>query len=67
MAEFEGSPVLHVVGKDPWEQARTVKPDFIVCDSETCRWHIATVTGLPVYHPVQVLDRAYRTYRTYRT
>jgi glycerol-3-phosphate dehydrogenase subunit C len=49
------------VGKGLWEQARTVKPDFIVCDSETCRWHIATATGLPVYHPVQVLDRAYRT------
>jgi Fe-S oxidoreductase len=31
----------------------------VVCDSETCRWHIAGSTGLPVYHPVQVLDRAY--------
>jgi glycerol-3-phosphate dehydrogenase subunit C len=49
------------VGKGLWEQARTVKPDFIVCDSETCRWHIAKATGLPVYHPVQVLDHAYRT------
>ncbi len=49
------------VGKGLWEQARTVEPDFIVCDSETCRWHIAKATGLPVYHPVQVLDRAYRT------
>jgi glycerol-3-phosphate dehydrogenase subunit C len=49
------------VGKGLWEQASTVKPDFIVCDSETCRWHIAAATGLPVYHPVQVLDRAYRT------
>jgi beta-phosphoglucomutase-like phosphatase (HAD superfamily) len=47
-------------GKGLWEQARSAKPDFIVCDSETCRWHIAAATGLPVYHPVQVLDRAYR-------
>jgi glycerol-3-phosphate dehydrogenase subunit C len=47
------------VGKGLWEQAKTVKPDFIVCDSETCRWHIARATGLPVYHPVQVLDHAY--------
>ena len=36
------------------------RPDFVVCDSETCRWHIAKATGLPVYHPVQVLDRAYQ-------
>jgi glycerol-3-phosphate dehydrogenase subunit C len=48
------------VGDGLWEQARTTRPDFIVCDSETCRWFIAKATGLPVYHPVQVLDRAYR-------
>ena len=48
------------VGRGLWEQASTAKPDFIVCDSETCRWHIAAATRLPVYHPVQVLDRAYR-------
>ena len=48
------------VGDGLWEQAKTTKPDFIVCDSETCRWFIAKATGLPVYHPVQVLDRAYR-------
>jgi glycerol-3-phosphate dehydrogenase subunit C len=49
------------VGNGLWEQARTTRSDFIVCDSETCRWHIAKATGLPVYHPVQVLDHAYRT------
>jgi glycerol-3-phosphate dehydrogenase subunit C len=49
------------VGRGLWEQARTLRPDFIVCDSETCRWHIARATGLPVYHPVQVLDHAYTT------
>jgi glycerol-3-phosphate dehydrogenase subunit C len=48
------------VGSGLWAQAAAVRPDFIVCDSETCRWHIAKATGLPVYHPVQVLDHAYR-------
>jgi Fe-S oxidoreductase len=61
----EARPVSHrtrtATSPSSCEQARTVKPDFIVCDSETCRWHIAAATGLPVYHPVQVLDRAYRT------
>jgi glycerol-3-phosphate dehydrogenase subunit C len=48
------------VGAGLFEQVRQARPDFVVCDSETCRWHIAKATGLPVYHPVQVLDRAYQ-------
>jgi glycerol-3-phosphate dehydrogenase subunit C len=47
------------VGRPLFDQARADAVDFIVCDSETCRWHIAKQTGLPVYHPVQVLDHAY--------
>jgi glycerol-3-phosphate dehydrogenase subunit C len=47
------------VGRTLFEQVAGTRPDFVVCDSETCRWHIAKATGLPVYHPVQVLDRAY--------
>ena len=48
------------VGRPLFEQAAEARADFVVCDSETCRWHIAKSTGLPVYHPVQVLERAYR-------
>ena len=48
------------VGRPLFEQVAAGRFDFVVCDSETCRWHIARSTGLPVYHPVQVLDRAYR-------
>ena len=29
-----------------------------VCDSETCRWHIAHATGKPSVHPVEILYRA---------
>jgi glycerol-3-phosphate dehydrogenase subunit C len=47
------------VGGPLFDQVAAARPDFVVCDSETCRWHIAKATGLPVYHPVQVLDRAY--------
>jgi glycerol-3-phosphate dehydrogenase subunit C len=49
------------VGQTLFDQVAESRPDFVVCDSETCRWHIAKSTGLPVYHPVQVLDRAYST------
>jgi glycerol-3-phosphate dehydrogenase subunit C len=48
------------VGRPLFQQAADARADFMVCDSETCRWHIAKSTGLPVYHPIQVLDRAYR-------
>ncbi|MCI0690208.1 MAG: hypothetical protein L0Y54_23665, partial [Sporichthyaceae bacterium] len=48
------------VGAPLFDQVASTHPDFVVCDSETCRWHIAKATGLPVYHPVQVLDHAYR-------
>ena len=48
------------VGAGLFDQVGQARPDFVVCDSETCRWHIAKATGLPVYHPVQVLDRAYK-------
>jgi glycerol-3-phosphate dehydrogenase subunit C len=51
--------IAMAVGSGLWEQVDRLRPDFVVCDSETCRWHIAKATGLPVYHPVQVLDRAY--------
>jgi glycerol-3-phosphate dehydrogenase subunit C len=47
------------VGRTLFDQITETRPDFVVCDSETCRWHIAKATGLPVYHPVQVLDHAY--------
>jgi len=47
------------VGASLFERVRDSGASFVVCDSETCRWHIAKSTGLPVYHPVQVLDRAY--------
>jgi glycerol-3-phosphate dehydrogenase subunit C len=48
------------VGAGLFQQINEARPDFVVCDSETCRWHIAKATGLPVYHPVQVLDHAYQ-------
>lgn len=37
------------------EQIRVSKPDFVICDSETCRWHIAAESGLPCFHPVEIL------------
>jgi glycerol-3-phosphate dehydrogenase subunit C len=32
--------------------------DFVVCDSETCRWHISALTNLEAVHPVDILLKA---------
>lgn len=37
------------------EQVRASRPDFVICDSETCRWHIAAETQIPCFHPVEIL------------
>jgi glycerol-3-phosphate dehydrogenase subunit C len=36
-------------------QIRTSNPDFVICDSETCRWHITAESGVPCFHPVEIL------------
>jgi glycerol-3-phosphate dehydrogenase subunit C len=46
------------VGRVLFEQAKSIDADFIITDSETCRWWITRHTGLPAYHPIEVLSRA---------
>jgi glycerol-3-phosphate dehydrogenase subunit C len=46
------------VGRGLFEQAKNIAADFIITDSETCRWWISRHTGLPAYHPVEILSRA---------
>jgi glycerol-3-phosphate dehydrogenase subunit C len=40
------------------DQVAAERPDAIVCDSETCRWHLQSVAGVPAVHPVQLIDAA---------
>ena len=49
------------VGHALFDQVGEARPEFVISDTGTCRRHTAKVTGLTVYHPVQVLDRAYST------
>jgi len=46
------------VGADLFAQIEAAGPDTSVCDSETCRWHMAKATGVPTVHPVALLHRA---------
>jgi glycerol-3-phosphate dehydrogenase subunit C len=46
------------VGSRLFGQIADASPELVVCDTETCRWHIADATGVPSVHPVEVLHRA---------
>ena len=47
------------VGDGLFSDIRATAPDLVLCDSETCRWHIEKATGFPVIHPLELLHRAY--------
>jgi glycerol-3-phosphate dehydrogenase subunit C len=46
------------VGAGLFAQVADVQPDLVVCDSETCRWHIQQATGVETVHPIEILHRA---------
>jgi glycerol-3-phosphate dehydrogenase subunit C len=54
----ERAAVAYEVGRELFDQARQVKPDIIVSDSETCRWWIQRHTGVKCMHPLQLLAKA---------
>ena len=43
------------VGQPLVERAASHEADLVACDSETCRWQIHHLTGLPVRHPLELL------------
>ena len=48
------------VGQPLAARAREHAAEVVACDSETCRWHIQQLTGLPARHPVELLAEALR-------
>ncbi|MFQ5616380.1 MAG: anaerobic glycerol-3-phosphate dehydrogenase subunit C [Anaerolineales bacterium] len=46
------------VGQSLFAQARETQAETLACDSETCRWWMASNLGQPVIHPVQILAQA---------
>lgn len=56
--DVKKSATSKAIGRTLTEQAERVKPDVIVCDSETCRWNIEKNTGIETIHPVQFLMQA---------
>ncbi len=50
--------VAYSVGENLFRKAITMDADFIMSDSETCRWWISKHTNLPAYHPLEILARS---------
>lgn len=50
--------VAKALGGLLFDQIRESEVDFVISDSETCRWWLAHHAGRPAYHPVEVLARA---------
>jgi glycerol-3-phosphate dehydrogenase subunit C len=46
------------VGRGLFAQIAEAAPEYAVCDSETCRWHIEAATGVRSVHPIEILHRA---------
>jgi glycerol-3-phosphate dehydrogenase subunit C len=46
------------VGGPLFAEARAAEADFVLSDSETCRWWIDAQVKKPVYHPIEILAQA---------
>jgi glycerol-3-phosphate dehydrogenase subunit C len=55
----EKHEISMAVGRPLFDFIQQVNGPLAVCDSETCRWHIAGATGTPFIHPIELLAAAY--------
>lgn len=47
------------VGQPLFDFVRSTGSNLVICDSETCRWQITSTTGMPAFHPVELLAYSY--------
>ena len=46
------------IGAPLFDQIKTVNPDVVACDCETCKWQIEMSTPYSVKHPISILAEA---------
>ena len=46
------------IGTALFDQIKTVNPDVVACDCETCKWQIEMSTGYKVMNPISILAEA---------
>ena len=54
----ENYEASQAIGKPLFDQIKSVNPDFIACDCETCKWQLEMSTPYPVKHPISILAEA---------
>ena len=46
------------IGRPLFEQIKSLAPDFVCCECETCKWQIEMSTGYNVLNPILILADA---------
>ncbi|MCR4823783.1 MAG: anaerobic glycerol-3-phosphate dehydrogenase subunit C [Bacteroidales bacterium] len=54
----ENYAASQAIGEPLFEQIRSINPEVVACDCETCKWQIEMSTDYPVRHPVSILAEA---------
>ena len=54
----ENYEASQAIGKPLFDQIKSVNPDFVACDCETCKWQLEMSTPYPVKHPISILAEA---------
>ena len=54
----ENYEVSQAIGKPLFDQIEKIKPDYVACDCETCKWQIEMSTEKEVKNPISVLAEA---------
>ena len=57
--KVEKRQIAEDVGAHLFERIRASGSDMVVCDTETCRWQIAQMTGTRTVHPIELIAEAY--------
>ncbi|GAB4549771.1 MAG: anaerobic glycerol-3-phosphate dehydrogenase subunit C [Anaerolineae bacterium] len=55
----EKRQIAEDVGAHLFKRIRESGAKLAVCDTETCRWHIAQMSGVRLVHPIEILAQAY--------
>ena len=54
----ENYDVSQAIGEALFAQIRSVNPEVVACDCETCKWQIEMSTGYTVMNPISILAEA---------
>ncbi len=57
-SKVERYAVARDVGAGLFQQTTDQGVEYVLCDSETCRWWIQSHTGLPSIHPLEIIAAA---------